>query len=246
MKLAPLAVALAAVLPAGACAQTRPAAPTYHAVAPGAAEVRPRAVRESTDTLQMVMEKDGVVLPVAQLVIETSLARSAAGGAVVHRVEATRSRMVPSTVDSFQLAAATLAPVSQRTHEDRVVALDFDGAAIRGTIAEGEMAGPVEITLPIAVWYDNAMDLLLGALPLADGYTASLPTYDDVAAAVVWRDVRVAGTEKVPGDGEMVDAWRVETTRKGRASTYWIEKSSGRMMRWAQPLASGAQMRIVR
>jgi hypothetical protein len=203
-------------------------------------------VRESTDTLQMVMEKDGVVLPVAQLVIETSLGRSAAGAPVVRRVEATTSRMVPSTVDTFAVAAATLAPVSQRTHEDRVVALDFQGAAIRGTIAEGGMTGPVEITLPMPVWYDNAMDLLLGALPLAEGYTASLPTYDDVAAAVVWRDIRVVGTEKVPGDGEMVDAWRVETTRKGGVSTYWMEKASGRMMRWSQPLPSGAQMRIVR
>jgi hypothetical protein len=242
----PLLALAVALVPAAARAQ-QPAVPppAHRVVAPGAAEVRPR-VHEGTDTLQMVMEKDGVEIPVAQLVMETRVDGAAPGGPVIRRVEITVSRMIPSTVDTFALAAATLAPVSQRTYETRTVALDYDSAGVHGSITEGGRTGRVDVRLPVRVWYDNAMDLLLGALPLADGYEASLPTYDDATGTAAWRDLRVVGSEQVAGPSGAVDAWRVETTSRGRTSTYFIDKSTGRMLVWAQKLANGAELRIVR
>jgi hypothetical protein len=241
-------VALLALVPAAAPAQ-QPAMPppAHHVVAPGAAEVRPRPVREGTDTLQMVMAMGGVEVPVARLVMETAVDRSAPGGPVVRRAETTLSRVVPATIDTFALVAATLAPVSQRTYDaPRAVALDFDSAGVHGTITEGERSGRVDVRLPTAVWYDNAMDLLLGALPLAAGYTATLPVYDDTTGRVLWRDIRVTGREQVPGPSGAVAAWRVETTKGDKGSTYWMDPATGQMLVWSMKLNNGADLRIVR
>jgi hypothetical protein len=241
------AALLLALLPTAALAQQAPVpAPSHRPVSPGAAEVRPRPVREGTDTLQMVMEKDGVEIPVAQLVMETRLDRSAPGGPVIRRVETTTSRMVASTVDTFAVAAATLEPVSQRTYETRAVALDYDSAGVHGTITEGGQTGRVDLRLPVRVWYDNSMDLLLGALPLAEGYEASLPTYDDATGTIAWRNIRVAGTEQIAGPLGAVTAWRVETSRGGSSSVYWMDRTTGLMLAWSQKLANGAELRIVR
>jgi hypothetical protein len=247
MPLARAALPLLLLLPTAAVAQSQaPFAAPADAVAPGASVLRPLPARDGVDTLTMVMVQKGVSIAVGMLVSESRPVAGPGGVPAVRRVETTTSRMVPSTVDTFVVALRTLAPVSQRTHEDRVVALDFSGRAVRGTITEGERTGAVDLTLPAAVFYDNSMDLVLGALPLADGYAADLPVYDDETGTVAWRHVQVAGSERLPGSGEMADAWRVETTRGALRSTYWIDKRTHLMLRWALPLPNGAELRIVR
>jgi len=244
MHLARVAL-LVLLLPCAARAQSPTDVPA-DAVLPGAAVLRPVEVREGTDTLAMVMTVRERSLPIGMLVVETRRVAGPGGAPAVQRVETTTSRVIPSTVDTFVVQLASLAPVSQRTHEDRVVALDYAGAAVRGTITEGGATGRVEVTLPTTVFYDNAMDLVLGALPLAEGYAASLPVYDDEAGRVAWRQVRVTGSDSVPGEGGMADAWRVETTRGTTRSTYWMDKRTRRMLRWALPVAGGGEIRIVR
>jgi hypothetical protein len=226
-------------------AQSAAPAPA-HPVLPGARELRMPAVREGTDTLTLVMEKNGVALPVGILVVETRRVSGPGGVAALSRVEVTTSRMMAASVDTFVVALATLAPLSQRTHEERAVALDNDGRHVSGTIAEGQASGRVDVTVATPVFYDHSMDLVLGALPLVEGYEADLPVYDDEAGAVAWRHLRVAGTDRLPGEGELVDAWRVETSRGRVRSTYWIDKATRRMLRWALPLSSGGELRIVR
>jgi hypothetical protein len=241
-----LSVLLALAPVAALAQQPTPPTPAHRVVAPGAAEVRPRPVREGTDTLQMVMAMGGVEVPVARLIMETRVDRAAPGGPVIHRAEETVSRVVPATIDTFALVAATLAPVWQRTYETRTVALDYDSAGVHGTITEGGRSGRVEVRLPTRVWYDNGMDLLLGALPLAAGYEASLPVYDDATGRVAWRDIRVSGQEQVPGQSGAVSAWRVETSKAGKESTYWMDPATGQMLVWSMKLPNGADLRIVR
>jgi hypothetical protein len=239
------AALLSLLLPCAALAQAAPALPP-DAVGPGAAVLRPVQVREGTDTLGMVMTVNGRTLPIGMLVVETRRVTGPGGVAAVERVETTTARIVASTVDTFVVQIAGLAAVSQRTHEERVVALDYAGRTVRGTITEGGAAGRVDVTLPTPVFYDNAMDLILGALPLAEGYTASLPVYDDESGGVAWRQVRVAGSDELPGESGMADAWRVETVRGTTRSTYWMDKRTRRMLRWALPVAGGGEIRIVR
>ena len=238
---------LLVLIPSVAIAQAQaPFAAPPGAVGPGASVLRPPPARDGVDTLTMVMVQNGVSIAVGMLVSESRSVAGPGGVPAVRRVETTTSRMVPSTVDTFVVALRTLAPVSQRTHEDRVVALDFAGRTVRGTITEGERTGAVELALPTPVFYDNSMDLVLGSLPLSDRYTAELPVYDDETGTVAWRHVQVAGSDSLPGNGEMADAWRVDTTRGAIHSTYWIDKRTHLMLRWALPLPNGAELRIVR
>ncbi|HET6764606.1 MAG TPA: hypothetical protein VFH27_13070 [Longimicrobiaceae bacterium] len=245
MPLIRAALLLLLLIPSAAAAQM-PARVQSDAVVPGSPVLRPAEVREGVDTVGMVMTVNGRSLPIGMLVVETRRVTAPGGAPAVWRVETTTSRLVASTVDTFVVQMATLAAVSNRTHEDRVAALDYAGGMVRGTIAEGGAVGRVEVPLPAPVFYDGAMDIVLGALPLADGYEAHLPVYDDEAGAVAWRLVRVAGSDSLPGEGGMADAWRVETSRGTTRSTYWMDKRTRRMLRWALPVAGGGEIRIVR
>jgi Protein of unknown function (DUF3108) len=75
-------------------------------------------------------------------------------------------------------------------------------------------------------FYGGMYGMLISTLPLAEGYTASIPTLDTNKMAIDWVPVRVKGRETVEaGAGKTAETWVVETPTKlyGRM-TWWVRK----------------------
>jgi hypothetical protein len=96
-------------------------------------------------------------------------------------------------------------------------------------VYDDESGADTADAVPLAepVFLGGTTDLLLGALPLADGYTARLALYDpDEGLGVM--DVEVEAAEDLvldPG-GRAVPAWRVRVTHAGAPATYWMDRES--------------------
>jgi hypothetical protein len=74
-------------------------------------------------------------------------------------------------------------------------------------------------------FYGGMYGMLISTLPLADGYSTEIPTFDTTKMAIDWVPVRVKGRETVDaGAGEKAETWVVETPTKlyGRM-TWWVE-----------------------
>jgi hypothetical protein len=87
----------------------------------------------------------------------------------------------------------------------------------------------------------NSMDLLLGALPLADGYEAALAVREDGKGVVTAR-VRVTGREDVRTDRGPVRAWRVSVRGASTEGTYWLRQDTRTLVQF---VAADRSMRIV-
>ncbi|HEX6041962.1 hypothetical protein [Longimicrobium sp.] len=88
----------------------------------------------------------------------------------------------------------------------------------------------------------GSMDLLLGALPLADGYTAALAVRDEEDGAPLVADVRVAGREEVRTDRGPVRAWRISVAGSGSEGTYWLREDTRTLVQF---VAADRGMRMV-
>jgi hypothetical protein len=86
----------------------------------------------------------------------------------------------------------------------------------------------------------SSMDLVLGALPLADGYAATLAVWDEDEGAATAR-VRVIAREEVRTDRGPLRAWRVSVRRTGSAGTYWMREDTRAL---AQFVAADRSMRM--
>jgi hypothetical protein len=75
-------------------------------------------------------------------------------------------------------------------------------------------------------FYGGMYGVLISTLPLAEGYTARIPTLDTNTMAIDWVPVQVKGRETVDaGAGKKAETWVVETPTKlyGRM-TWWARK----------------------
>lgn len=139
-----------------------------------------------------------------------------AGSATYRLLELSGDRWAYITTVTTQLGTATdtsiarrgtLAPISHRSHAvPRTLALDYEGGTVTGTYTPRDSAPrPISrVTDPPA--FDAAMlDVVIGALPLAAGYTTRLPLYVEEQGGLAWADVRVAGDTVAEG----TPAWDV-------------------------------------
>ncbi len=71
-------------------------------------------------------------------------------------------------------------------------------------------------------YYDGLYGILLDALPLKEGFAATIPAFDTDRASVDWIRVRVTGREPIAGPaGKSFDAWVVHVETKLYASSDW-------------------------
>jgi hypothetical protein len=115
------------------------------------------------------------------------------------------------------------------SHSDRgSERLDWQTSRVVGVVEEGEGAErSVDTPLPKG-WYDSeSFDLILRASPLADGYRVAVPTFSGLQGSRVLT-ANVAASEAVEGHG---DTWRVEADLAGLEVTFWISKTSRRLVR---------------
>ncbi|NHZ83608.1 hypothetical protein F2P44_30710 [Massilia sp. CCM 8695] len=82
----------------------------------------------------------------------------------------------------------------------------------------------------------------LQALPLADGYQASINFYHPGGQQGPARYLfKVSGSASIPGPGGMIECWVVTTdyNRPGYVSTFWFAKGSQLMVRQDSPAGEG-------
>lgn len=240
MRIHPL---LPALLLACACA---PAAHAQAAVLrPGAAEVSGGAIPERTEEFGIYAgEGDGDGVRVGGMTLRTRLVTSD-GVPVIVRTELTWMHDELAQVDTFVLDRRTLAPLRMHSAgESRHHSLRFSPGGVRSVFDADWGADTTEIAIPEPVFLSGTTDMLLGALPLADGYTARLAVYDrEEGLGTIRVEVEAADEITLPDGGGRVRTWRVGVREGGMRSTYWMDRESHTMVRF-EP-ADGA-FRIVR
>lgn len=219
-----------ATLVANATAHAQDAA----VIRPGSREVNGSRVAARTDTFAVSGLLEGREVPMGSLELRTTLV-TAAGAPAVSRVERmTLLGGMEVSVDSFTLAAATLAPLAyaDRAGTDEA-SFVFDGLTVRGTRSEEGKREPVAVRLAAPVFLGNSMDVILSALPLAEGRAFRWERLREYDVRVDSVEVRVAGRETVRTvSGGSCGAWRVEVRSDGGTSVYWVEKETGELLRY--------------
>jgi|GEM_PF-1869980 len=203
-------------------------------IRPGSPEVDGSRVVARTDTFAMMATRDGRERSAGYLELRTARA-TAAGVPAVLRVERMTSHVGDEfAVDSFALAAATLAPLSFGDRDgEQGGSLTFEGLAVRGErTAEGKTT-PIAARLASPVFLGNAMDVVLSALPLAEGRVFRWQSLREQDAGVEPVEVRVDGSERVRTvTGGTCQAWRVEARSGDETSVYWVEKGTGELLQY--------------
>ena len=169
------------------------------------------------------------------------------GTSVVERVQWLESELLGPRRARLLADAATLAPLRLHLENpDGVHTLEYRAGAVRHAMVspEGETTTVTE-ALPPRVFDAYAVELLLRALPLADGYTAELPVYvAQVGLSEVL--VRVTAGEPIAHGDEVETAWRVEVALPPVESTYWVGMHSHTLLRQDTPLGPDALLRFIR
>jgi hypothetical protein len=223
--------------------------------APGRFDLR--WLSASTDT--MIMTRAGEAQPVAT---SSSPARIVVG-MTIESVRHTREhggrrllevsfeeRDTLSTVTSTitQVDALSLVPVRQRATlpDGRVATLIYAGGAIDGI--DSVPGSPVRFftaPVPDSAYTSGAIDLVLRALPLTDGYRTTVPFYFPADQILESLPVRVAGQERISTRaGRVADCWLVAVEfPDGVTEHFWIDQRSHALLRI---LAHDGPMSLIR
>ena len=138
------------------------------------------------------------------------------------------------TTTTSQLGVATdtsvarrvgLEPVRHRSHAvPRKLMLDYAGNTVTGQyIPTSGPARDIRRNTEVATFDAAMLDLVLGALPLATGYTTRLPMYIEEQEGLTWFDVSVTGEQKVNDE----TGWVVRVTN----ARYTVDFTIGRQSR---------------
>ncbi len=234
MRAARRVAALAALLAAApAAAQT----PADSSVVVGDARIDGTRVRPGRAVFAWEMIRGDQKMPVGTLTDEITLAQE--GGRPVLRRVLSLQAMMGSLVDSTTSDARTLAPISERAHQPRrAVALDFDGRRVRGSITPtGGAPTAVDTASPRPAFNPGSWDLVLRALPLAEGLAVRYAVFDVDQPGERWYSARVVGVERP--EGTTAEAWKVEMERGATKVTAWIDRSTREVLRVETAMGGG-------
>jgi len=115
------------------------------------------------------------------------------------------------------------------------IEISFEGGKATGTIAYGGEPKAVSGDLGGEVFGDGVGGHdAIGALPLADGYSATFRNFDLRQQKVQLKQARVAGSESVTVPAGTFDAWKVEiVSAEGEpgTTTIWVAKDSRKVVK---------------
>ncbi len=150
--------------------------------------------------------------------------------------------------DSTFMDSRTLAPVAFRSRNpgDTTI-VSFHGAhytAKQKNVKSGEKSA--EGSLPQSAFDGTALDIVIGALPLADGYSAKLPMFmpnrPDSISNIAWETVRVIGSTETQGRA----AWKVEINSPHGIQTALVDKENGAMLDRRLTVPNMGELHMVR
>jgi dipeptidyl aminopeptidase/acylaminoacyl peptidase len=115
------------------------------------------------------------------------------------------------------------------------IELSFAGGKATGTMAMGGERKPVSVDLGGDLFADGVGAYeSIGALPLAEGYSATFRNFDVRQQKVQLKRAKVAGAESVTVPAGTFEAWKVEiASAEGEpgSTTVWIAKDSGKVVK---------------
>jgi hypothetical protein len=125
--------------------------------------------------------------------------------------------------DEVVLDASTLRPISRRASGPLELELDFEMDGVSGVMELGGFATRLAASAPTAgqpLWTDGAaLELLVAALPLAEGYAVEVAYFDTGAQAAVVADLAVRGAARADVEAGSFDAWTVTVSPRGGAAS---------------------------
>jgi hypothetical protein len=117
-----------------------------------------------------------------------------------------------AAADTFDVDLNTLVPVYRGIKQGGTrVSVNFSNDAINGkiTMPGGEMPVSSELEAPV-YGTDTALDMVMGALPLAPGYRTTLRTFDIVSQSTKIMVLEVMGIEEVTVPAGTFETFKVE------------------------------------
>jgi hypothetical protein len=209
---------------------------------PSAPQPDGRRLRVASDSLEIYVVRLGQPQRTGYLVDRLDTVR-VNGETLLRRVYRTTDPVLGSRVDTLIDAFATLQPRTVRSRSDRgTERLDWQTTRVVGVVDEPD--GPsrsIDSPLPKG-WYSSAsFDLILRASPLAEGFRISVPTFSGRDGSHVLT-AAVVGSEVVAGYG---DTWHIEADFAGLPVTFWISKTSRRLVRQIMHLSPTMEIMFV-
>lgn len=221
-----------------------------------ATPVSAQTVRPNDAALDSTALRPGVVQYVVRVtspmqqdvgtMVETT---TLAGGRLtrVMRMEISMGNQVQT--DSVVAVWPGLAPVFSTSTRNRggllVKTATFGaGSAATRTVSAAGAATEATVALPEPVFGSGWGATLVGALPLAAGYTAICPTLDP-ETGLIMLNVAVTGSETVQTPAGAVEAWTVAVERAGKTTYYAIAKQTREMLVMRMSPQPGVELEIV-
>jgi hypothetical protein len=117
-----------------------------------------------------------------------------------------------------------------------VIEVTFANNKATGKMSMNGQERPISADLDGALFADGAAaNDVIGALPLAEGYTTTFRNFDIMSQKVQPRQLKVVGSESVTVPAGTFDAWKAESTpadaSTGGKTTIWIDKASRRAVK---------------
>jgi dipeptidyl aminopeptidase/acylaminoacyl peptidase len=151
-------------------------------------------------------------------------------------VTGTAKTPMGDAVDVTTVDKATLAARKRSIKQGpAAIELVFEGGKATGTAAMGGEPKPVSVDLGGELFADGAGGHeAIGALPLADGYSATFRNFDVRQQKVLLKQAKVAGSETVTVPAGAFEAWKVEiTSAEGEpgTTTIWVAKDGRKVVK---------------
>jgi hypothetical protein len=156
---------------------------------------------------------------------------------VYSRIDSILGNGVDTLIDRFP----DLVPrsVASRSDGGGTETLLWREGRLTGSVGQpGQAKRLIDTTVAFSLYSGASFDLIVRASPLADGYSIATSGYSGRKGARRF-SARVVGSEKLPNFG---DTWRVDADYGGLPVTFWIAKSSRRLVRQLIHVASGTEL----
>ncbi len=147
-----------------------------------------------------------------EMAVERKIKKSLLNGSAVWQIVSSTQSPMGAAADTFYIDGKNLLPLKRRSQQGgSAVTIDYRADAIFGSIKMGPQEMPVDIKLKAPVLGDDvALEVTLGALPLAPGYETTIRTFDLLSQKIRPQSLKVAGLEKVDVAAGSFDAFKIE------------------------------------
>jgi len=190
-------------------------------------------LQPGVDTIDAYVIRDGqrqLVVTSVETIVET-----ASGYLVIQE-----NRNGSGVIMTLDTVAVTHGSLATEWHGDVTPAgrrhVTFTGGRMTGV---GVDSVGVETSIDERIGTDrfdySLLSLITNRLPLATGYRATLATHD-IARGPVDVPFTVRGAETIAVSGASFDTWRIDVDLGPRIVTRWVERGTGRDLRWSVTL----------